>query len=154
MRGLGSVTLVLLLVLLTAAVLEAGKNKKEKGKGKNGSECDEWRWGSCIPNNGDCGAGMREGTCKEETKKSKCKVPCNWKKEFGADCKYKFGNWGECDANTGTKSRSGTLKKALFNVECQQTIKVSKPCTTKAKPKPKGMYTIGVTETDRKWDVS
>ncbi len=55
-----------------------------------------------------------------------------------ADCKYKFGNWGECDAATSTKSRSGTFVKALFNVDCQQTISVSKPCTTKIKNKPKG----------------
>lgn len=56
---------------------------------------------------------------------------------FLADCKYKFGRWAECDTTTGTRSRSGTLKKALFNAECQTTIKVSKPCTPKT-PKPKG----------------
>ncbi|KAK9952080.1 hypothetical protein ABG768_017939 [Culter alburnus] len=50
---------------------------------------------------------------------------------------YKFGRWAECDTTTGTRSRSGTLKKALFNAECQTTIKVSKPCTPKT-PKPKG----------------
>lgn len=59
---------------------------------------------------------------------------CPW---FLADCKYKFGRWAECDTTTGTRSRSGTLKKALFNAECQTTIKVSKPCTPKT-PKPKG----------------
>lgn len=55
-----------------------------------------------------------------------------------ADCKYKFGNWGECDAAMGTKSRTGTLQKALFNVDCQPTLSVSKPCTTKVKNKPRG----------------
>lgn len=49
------------------------------------------------------------------------------------DCKYKFGPWGSCDATTNTKSRSGTLKRALFNAECQSTVKVSKPCSAKVK---------------------
>uniref|UniRef100_A0ACB8G459 Uncharacterized protein n=1 Tax=Sphaerodactylus townsendi TaxID=933632 RepID=A0ACB8G459_9SAUR len=60
----------------------AGKNKKDKVK-KNGSDCEDWRWGPCVPNSKDCGVGYREGTCNEETKKLKCKIPCNWKKEFG-----------------------------------------------------------------------
>lgn len=58
----------------------------EKGKGSKGaSDCTDWRFGSCVPNNGDCGSGLREGTCNEQTKKLKCKVPCNWKKEFGGE---------------------------------------------------------------------
>ncbi|XP_016411080.1 midkine a [Sinocyclocheilus rhinocerous] len=138
MRGLFS-TIIVVLVALMIVTTEAGKNKKEKNKGgKGGSDCAEWRYGSCVANNGDCGAGTREGTCNEQTKKVKCRVPCNWKKNFGADCKYKFSNWGECDAATSTKSRTGTLVKALFSVDCQQTISVSKPCTTKVKNKPKG----------------
>ncbi|XP_036390998.1 midkine a [Megalops cyprinoides] len=139
MRGLFSVTIVLLVALMITTT-EAGKNKKnEKGKGSKGaSDCTEWRYGNCVPNSGDCGAGVREGTCNGQTKKLKCKVPCNWKKQFGADCKYKFGSWGECDAATGTKSRSGTLKKALYNAECQPTIDVSKPCAPKTKTKAKG----------------
>ncbi|KAG9260987.1 midkine-B [Astyanax mexicanus] len=137
MRGLFS-TLFLLLVALMIVTSEAGKNKKDKGKGPKGaSDCAEWRFGGCVPNNGDCGAGMREGTCNDQTKKMKCKVPCNWKKEFGADCKYKFSNWGECDVATGSKSRTGTLQKALYDVDCQPSITVSKPCS-KSKPKTKG----------------
>lgn len=49
------------------------------------------------------------------------------------DCKYKFGPWGPCDAATNTKGRSGTLKKVLFNADCQSTVKVSKPCSPKVK---------------------
>ncbi|XP_067295222.1 midkine a [Pseudorasbora parva] len=144
MRGLFS-TLIVVLVALMIVTTEAGKNKKEKNKGgKGGADCGaEWRFGNCVANNGDCGQGTREGTCNEQTKKVKCRVPCNWKKEFGADCKYKFGNWGECDAATSTKSRTGTLQKALFNVDCQQTIAVSKPCTTKVKNKSKGKKNKG-----------
>ncbi|XP_053130304.1 midkine isoform X1 [Hemicordylus capensis] len=140
MKALGSKMqvrgLFLLVLILLAASLEAGKNKKEKVK-KNGSDCEEWRWGPCVPNSKDCGVGYREGTCHEETKKLKCKIPCNWKKEFGADCKYKFESWGVCDAATGLKARSGTLKKALYNAECQETIQVTKPCSPKAKSKSK-----------------
>ncbi|XP_063052005.1 midkine b [Engraulis encrasicolus] len=129
----------LLVTLLMAIVMAAeASKKKERGnkEAKAGAECAEWKYGRCVPTSGDCGAGMREATCNEQTKKHKCKVPCNWKKEFGADCKYKFGRWQECDTSTGTKSRSGTLKKALFNADCQATIKVSKPCSPKTKTKP------------------
>lgn len=49
------------------------------------------------------------------------------------DCKYKFGPWGACDTDTNTKSRSGTLKRALFNAECQDIVTVSKPCPPKVK---------------------
>lgn len=55
-----------------------------------------------------------------------------------ADCKYKFENWGSCDGGSGTKARQGTLKKARYNAQCQETIRVTKPCTPKTKAKAKG----------------
>lgn len=64
-------------------------------------------------------------------------MPCNWKKEFGADCKYKFESWGSCDGSSGTRARQGTLKKARYNAQCQETIRVTKPCTPKTKAKAK-----------------
>ncbi|XP_071772855.1 midkine a [Centroberyx gerrardi] len=133
--------LLLLLVTLMAVNIAAagGKNRKEKAKpSKSGSECTDWRYGNCVPSNGDCGVGFREGSCDQQTRKMKCKVPCNWKKDFGADCKYRFGSWGECDPSSGSRARTGTLKKALYNAECQQTISVSKPCSGKTKTKTKG----------------
>lgn len=54
-----------------------------------------------------------------------------------ADCKYKFETWGACDG-TGTKARQGTLKKARYNAQCQETIRVTKPCSPKTKAKAKG----------------
>ncbi|XP_062404112.1 midkine b [Sardina pilchardus] len=141
MRHILSVTL-LLVIVMTA---DASTRKKDRVKEpKGGVDCAEWKYGRCVPSSGDCGAGQREATCSElthththtHTRKHKCKVPCNWKKDFGADCKYKFGRWAECDAAVGTKSRMGTLKKALFNAECLATIKVSKPCAPKTKSKP------------------
>uniref|UniRef100_A0A2K6FDS5 Midkine n=2 Tax=Lemuriformes TaxID=376915 RepID=A0A2K6FDS5_PROCO len=54
-----------------------------------------------------------------------------------ADCKYKFESWGACDGGTGTKVRQGTLKKARYNAQCQETIRVTKPCTPKTKAKAK-----------------
>lgn len=58
----------------------------DKGKGSKGaSDCTDWRFGNCVANNGDCGSGVREGTCGDQTRKLKCKVPCNWKKEFGGE---------------------------------------------------------------------
>ncbi|XP_055505695.1 midkine a isoform X2 [Leucoraja erinacea] len=136
-RVLFSLVFMLMLVLMTGSS-DAGRTKKEKGK-KSNSACKEWEWGACEPASGDCGTGLREGTCKEidDTKTVKCKVPCNWKKQFGSDCKYKFGNWGECDTETGLKTRNGTLKKALFNAECEQSVKVTKSCD-KSKTKSKG----------------
>ncbi|NXV16909.1 MK protein, partial [Cepphus grylle] len=129
--------LLLLALILLAATAEAGKNKKEKGK-KDVSECEDWRWGPCVPNSKDCGLGYREGTCKDESKKLKCKIPCNWKKKFGADCKYKFESWGGCSAQTGVKTRSGILKKALYNAQCEEIVYVTKPCSSKVKSKSKG----------------
>ncbi|XP_008637666.2 PREDICTED: midkine [Corvus brachyrhynchos] len=131
-RGL----LLLLLLILVSATAEAGKNKKEKAK-KDGSKCEDWRWGPCVPNSKDCGLGYREGTCKDESKKLKCKIPCNWKKKFGADCKYKFESWGGCSAQTGLKTRSGILKKALYNAQCEEIVYVTKPCSSKIKSKSK-----------------
>lgn len=127
--------------------------------------------------------GFREGTCGAQTQRIRCRVPCNWKKEFGgevgrmrragegghglaetwarlwppatgcpgltrgalppADCKYKFESWGACDGGTGTKARQGTLKKARYNAQCQETIRVTKPCTPKTKAKAKGQGSGG-----------
>ncbi|XP_056657858.1 midkine [Monodelphis domestica] len=126
--------LVLALMALLALPSEAAKNKKDKGK-KGSSECEDWNWGPCTPSSKDCGIGFREGSCGGESRRLKCKVPCNWKKEFGADCKYKFESWGACDGSTGTKTRQGTLKKALYNAQCQEAIRVTKPCALKAKAK-------------------
>ncbi|XP_054624969.1 midkine-B-like [Dunckerocampus dactyliophorus] len=133
-------TLLLLLVtLITIKMVAGGKNNKEKIKpSHSGSDCTDWRYGNCVPSNGDCGTGFREGSCDQQTKRMKCKVPCNWKKNFGADCKYRFGSWSECDPSAGIQTRNGTLKKALYNAECQQTISVSKPCLGKTKTKSKG----------------
>ncbi|XP_042368816.1 midkine-B-like [Plectropomus leopardus] len=131
--------LLLLVTLITVQTVAGGKNKKEKNKpSQSGSECTDWRYGNCVPSNGDCGAGFRVGSCDQQNKKMKCRVPCNWKKDFGADCKYRFGSWGECDPTSGSRTRTGTLKKAFFNAECQQTISVSKPCTGTTKTKTKG----------------
>lgn len=55
-----------------------------------------------------------------------------------ADCKYKFESWGPCDGSAGTRARQGTLKKARYNAQCQETIRVTKPCTSKTKSKTKG----------------
>uniref|UniRef100_Q9TS70 Midkine (Fragments) n=1 Tax=Bos taurus TaxID=9913 RepID=Q9TS70_BOVIN len=85
--------------------------------GGPGSECAEWTWGPCTPSSKDCGVGFREGTCGAQTQRIRCRVPCNWK----------FETWGACDGGTGTKARQGTLK----NAQCQETIRVTKPCSPK-----------------------
>ncbi|NWT36094.1 PTN protein, partial [Chroicocephalus maculipennis] len=137
---------LLALVFLLAAVstTEAGKKEKPEKKAKK-SDCGEWQWSVCVPTNGDCGLGTREGTrtgaeCKQTTKTQKCKIPCNWKKQFGAECKYQFQAWGECDLNTALKTRTGNLKRALHNADCQKTVTISKPCGKLTKPKPQGKF--------------
>ncbi|ELW68813.1 Pleiotrophin [Tupaia chinensis] len=105
------------------------------------SDCGEWQWSVCVPTSGDCGLGTREGTrtgaeCKQTMKTQRCKIPCNWKKQFGAECKYQFQAWGECDLNTALKTRTGSLKRALHNADCQKTVTISKPCGKLTKPKP------------------
>ncbi|KAF7641345.1 hypothetical protein LDENG_00284390, partial [Lucifuga dentata] len=55
-----------------------------------------------------------------------------------ADCKYRFSSWGECDPTSGSRTRTGTLKKALYDAECQQAISVSKPCAGKPQTRSKG----------------
>ncbi|TKC39802.1 hypothetical protein EI555_002915 [Monodon monoceros] len=150
MQRRGFLLLALLALLALTSAVAKKKGDMEGGgfkegwsradkvkKGGPGSECAEWIWGPCTPSSKDCGVGFREGTCGAQTQRIRCRVPCNWKKEFGADCKYKFESWGACDGGTGTKARQGTLKKARYNAQCQETIRVTKPCTPKTKAKAK-----------------
>ncbi|KAF7242714.1 Pleiotrophin [Varanus komodoensis] len=58
------------------------------------------------------------------------------KKAEHAECKYQFQAWGECDLNTALKTRTGNLKRALHNADCQKTVTISKPCGKLTKPKP------------------
>lgn len=57
-----------------------------------------------------------------------------------AECKYQFQAWGECDLNTALKTRTGSLKRALHNADCQKTVTISKPCGKLTKPKPQGSF--------------
>ncbi|TDG96625.1 hypothetical protein EPR50_G00230600 [Perca flavescens] len=73
--------------------------------------------------------GNTTGTdCKQTIKTQRCKIPCNWKKKFGGECKYDFQAWGECDLATGKKNRTGVLKRALMDATCAATVTATKPC--------------------------
>ncbi|KAI2665637.1 Pleiotrophin [Labeo rohita] len=129
---------LLALLTVTATLADVGKSEKQ-GKKERKSDCGEWQWSVCVANEGDCGLGTREGTrtgtdCKQTIKTQRCKIPCNWKKQFGGECKYDFQAWGECDSTTGMKTRSGVLKRALMDAECANTVSATKPC---GKPKTK-----------------
>ncbi|KAM5248414.1 midkine [Ctenodactylus gundi] len=137
------VLLVLLALLALTSVAARKKGKPKKGNSLPSGGCADPAWGPCVPREGDCGAGVREGSCEAQTQSAPCEVPCNWKKELGADCKYKFQAWSACSSETGTKSRRGTLKKARYNAQCQETILVTKPCTPKAKAKAKAKKAKG-----------
>ncbi|MBZ3873608.1 Midkine, partial [Sciurus carolinensis] len=97
----------------------------------------QWTWGPCTPSSKDYGVGFHEGTYGTQTRRIRGRVPSNWKEEFGADCKYKFEIWGAWVGGTGTKTRQGTWKKVGYNVQCQETIRVTKPFTPKTKVKAK-----------------
>ncbi|EAW83871.1 pleiotrophin (heparin binding growth factor 8, neurite growth-promoting factor 1), isoform CRA_c [Homo sapiens] len=139
-RKFAAAFLAFIFILAAVDTAEAGKKEKPEKKVKK-SDCGEWQWSVCVPTSGDCGLGTREGTrtgaeCKQTMKTQRCKIPCNWKKQFGAECKYQFQAWGECDLNTALKTRTGSLKRALHNAECQKTVTISKPCGKLTKPKP------------------
>nr|XP_049616788.1 pleiotrophin isoform X3 [Syngnathus scovelli] len=124
---------VMALLVLTAVAAEGGKSDKQAGKKERKSDCGEWQWSVCVANEGDCGLGTREGTrtgtdCKQTIKTQRCKIPCNWKKKFGGECKYDFQAWGECDLSTGKKNRTGVLKRALMDATCAPTVTATKPC--------------------------
>uniref|UniRef100_A0A2I3G4D6 Pleiotrophin n=1 Tax=Nomascus leucogenys TaxID=61853 RepID=A0A2I3G4D6_NOMLE len=141
-RKFAAAFLAFIFILAAVDIAEAGKKEKPEKKVKK-SDCGEWQWSVCVPTSGDCGLGTREGTrtgaeCKQTMKTQRCKIPCNWKKQFGAECKYQFQAWGECDLNTALKTRTGSLKRALHNAECQKTVTISKPCGKLTKPKPQG----------------
>lgn len=72
-------------------------------KGVPGSECAEWIWGPCTPSSKDCGVGFREGTCGAQTQRIRCRVPCNWKKEFGGEVgrRRRAGKGGTVSLNPG-----------------------------------------------------
>ncbi|KAK2859087.1 hypothetical protein Q5P01_003707 [Channa striata] len=132
------VAMMALLVLTTMAA-EGGKADKQ-GKKERKSDCGEWQWSVCVANEGDCGLGTREGTrtgteCKQTIKTQRCKIPCNWKKKFGGECKYEFQDWGECDLATGKKNRTGVLKRALMDANCAATVTATKPCGKTPKTK-------------------
>ncbi|KAM7367285.1 hypothetical protein PAMP_015198 [Pampus punctatissimus] len=133
---------VVALLVLTVMAAEGGKAEKQ-GKKERKSDCGEWQWSVCVANEGDCGLGTREGTrtgtdCKQTIKTQRCKIPCNWKKKFGGECKYDFQAWGECDLATGKKNRTGVLKRALMDATCATTVTATKPCGKIPKTKLQG----------------
>ncbi|KAL4625002.1 pleiotrophin [Arapaima gigas] len=134
-----TVAAVVALLVVTAAAADGSKAEKQ-GKKERKADCGEWQWSVCVANMGDCGLGTREGTrsgthCKQTIKTQRCKIPCNWKKQFGGECKYDFEAWGECDLSTGMKNRTGILKRALMDATCPSTVSATKPCGKVVKTK-------------------
>uniref|UniRef100_A0A4W6EV10 Midkine n=1 Tax=Lates calcarifer TaxID=8187 RepID=A0A4W6EV10_LATCA len=113
-----AVLLLLVVSLLTIKTVVGGKNKKERNKpSQYGSECTDWRYGNCVPSNGDCGAGLREGSCDQQTKKMKCKVPCNWKKDFGGTTHpHNLNTLSESALNTNNSQDSNICKGLIYSL--------------------------------------
>ncbi|TNM91616.1 hypothetical protein fugu_019996 [Takifugu bimaculatus] len=128
---------VVALLVLTVMAAEGGKGPKpawlHQERSPESPPAGDWQWSVCVANEGDCGLGTREGTrtgtdCKQTIKTQRCKIPCNWKKKFGGECKYDFQAWGECDLATGKKNRTGVLRRALMDATCAATVTATKPC--------------------------
>lgn len=102
---------VIALIIILYFATEKGKEPKAD------VECSEWQYGKCVPNSGDCGAGIREATCNEQTKKTKCKVPCNWKKDFGGKKFYMSGY--EWNINTFRQAIQSSLFFVLSWLQVQ-----------------------------------
>ncbi|XP_023386036.1 pleiotrophin [Pteropus vampyrus] len=88
-RKFAAAFLAFIFILAAVDTAEAGKKEKPEKKVKK-SDCGEWQWSVCVPTSGDCGLGTREGTrtgaeCKQTMKTQRCKIPCNWKKQFGGE---------------------------------------------------------------------
>ncbi|KAG7252092.1 hypothetical protein CRUP_027803 [Coryphaenoides rupestris] len=91
-QKLWSQVAVIALLVVAVTATDAGKAEKQGGsaaKKDRRSDCGEWQWSVCVAHEGDCGLGTREGTrggaeCKQTIKTQRCKIPCNWKKKFGA----------------------------------------------------------------------
>ena len=82
------------------------------------SDCGEWQWSVCGPTSGDCGLGTREGTrtgaeCKQTMKTQRCKIPCNWKKQFGGQ------------SHPVLLSLQSTSMKVFWNISIKFTFKAS-----------------------------
>uniref|UniRef100_A0A3B5M4T6 Pleiotrophin n=1 Tax=Xiphophorus couchianus TaxID=32473 RepID=A0A3B5M4T6_9TELE len=149
---------VLALLVLTVMAAVGGKAEKQ-GKKERKSDCGDWQWSVCVANEGDCGLGTREGTrtgtdCKQTIKTQRCKIPCNWKKKFGGECKYEFQDWGECDLASGKKNRTGVLKRALMDATCTATVTATKPCGKISKPKLQGKLGKRRNDCWIKWEPS
>ncbi|NXS07501.1 PTN protein, partial [Neodrepanis coruscans] len=113
------------------------------------SDCGEWQWSVCVPTSGDCGLGTREGTrtgaeCKQTTKTQKCKIPCNWKKQFGGKhcCLKGFALVLILGMELEACIFCLVLQIALHNADCQKTVTISKPCGKLTKPKPQGKFCL------------
>ncbi|KAK0131101.1 Pleiotrophin [Merluccius polli] len=128
-QKLWSQVAVIALLVVAVTATDGGKTEKQ-GKKERRSDCGEWQWSVCVANEGDCGLGTREGDAQRDRtiKTQRCKIPCNWKKKFGGECKYEFQAWGECDLATGKKNRTGVLKRALMDATCAATVTATKPC--------------------------
>lgn len=54
-------------------------------KGGLGSECAEWTWGALHPPAARTAAWDSARAPGAQTQRIRCRVPCNWKKEFGGE---------------------------------------------------------------------
>jgi len=101
------------------------------------ARCGQWQFGACEKlnkNGGKCGRGTKkatrtgDATCRPLEKNVPCKVPCSGDKKV---CKYRKGQWSECDPNTLKRLRTDTLMTELSDPTCDATRPFEKACKKK-----------------------
>jgi len=105
---------------------------------KDDNRCGQWQFGACEKlnkNGGKCGRGTKKATrtgdstlCRPLEKNVPCKVPCAGEKKV---CKYRKGQWGECDSIKLKRQRTDTLMIELSDPTCDHTRPFEKPCKKK-----------------------
>ncbi|XP_035663200.1 pleiotrophin-A-like [Branchiostoma floridae] len=126
--------LIALLCVMVNCLLAQEDTEGKRRRGKKGPQegCSGWTWQPCVPAEGDCGLGQRQGTqegpnCKILSKTIKCRIPCGRRKEYG-DCRYRRAPWEECDADTNMESRTLELKRAVKGATCESEVVQTRVC--------------------------
>jgi len=105
---------------------------KDTNKGQG--QCTGWVFSECRNlTKGTCGRGTKKGTrsgpgCQSTEKTDSCKVACPADKK---GCKYRKGNFGECDDLTSKRVRVDTLMTEMSDSTCEPTKKTEKTCKKK-----------------------
>lgn len=131
---LGNIRMVGIAVLFILCVFYIQESICQKDEAR----CGQWQYGACEKmnkNGGKCGRGSKKATrsgdstsCRPLEKNVQCKVPCAGDKKV---CKYRKGQWSECDGTILKRVRTDTLMSELSDPSCDTTRPFEKACKKK-----------------------